>query len=167
MDLTDEQWSAIEGCFPARELREPGRRGGRPWRSARSVLEGVLWVLRTGAPWADMPPRYPPYQTCHRRFQHWVKLGVLPRVLALLRNDLNTRGGIENVEAFIDGTYIPAKRGATALANAAPVMQRRSWRSQTAMVFHSLSLLQKEPVTTAFSPTELSMLLSCESCPLD
>jgi transposase len=42
---------------------------GRPWRQARKVLDGVLWVLRIGAPWRDLPERYPPYQTCHRRFQ--------------------------------------------------------------------------------------------------
>ena len=88
MDLTDAQWDAIKGCFPRQELRAPGRKGGRPWRSARSVLDGVLWVLRTGAPWADLPSRYPSYQTCHRRFQRWIKLGVMPRVLAQLRTDV-------------------------------------------------------------------------------
>jgi transposase len=164
MDLTDEQWDAIKPCFPRQELRGPGSKGGRPWRSARSVLDGVLWVLRTGAPWADLPPRYPPYQTCHRRFQQWINLGVMPRVLARLRRDLCERGGIENIEGFIDGTYVPAKRGARVSANAAQATPRRSWLLQTAMVFHSLSLLRKDPDTTVCSPTELSTLLSYESC---
>jgi transposase len=52
---------------PARPTQT--RERGRPWRQAREVLDGVLWVLRTGAPWRDLPERYPSYQTCHRRFQ--------------------------------------------------------------------------------------------------
>ncbi len=94
MDLTQEQWLATEPYFPKEELRRPGRNGGRPWRAARDVLNGVLWVLRTGAPWSDLPRRYPPYQTCHRRFQRWVEEGILPRVLAALRRDLEDRDGV-------------------------------------------------------------------------
>lgn len=165
MQLTDKQWDAIRTCFPVEELKGPGRRGGRPWRSAREVLDGVLWVLRTGAPWADLPSRYPPYQTCHRRFQRWVQLGVMPHLLAALRRDLLTRGGIEDVEGFIDGTYIPAKRGAGASASAVPAMRQRSWQLQTAMVFRSLSSLQTEPDTTLLSPNELSTLLSLRNSP--
>ena len=66
MDLTDAQWAVLEPSFRAHP-RADGR--GRPWSDPRAVLNGVLWVLRTGAPWHDLPRRYPPYQTCHRRFQ--------------------------------------------------------------------------------------------------
>lgn len=160
MDLTDAQWDAIKDCIPREELKPPGRRGGRPWRSARSVLDGVLWVLRTGAPWVDLPARYPPYQTCHRRFQRWIAAGVFVEILERLWEDLRNRGGIDDVEAFIDGSYIPAKRGALALETHVPVALRRSWRSQTAMVFHSLSLLMEETDTMLFLPTELLILRS-------
>jgi transposase len=167
MDLTEEQWLAVEPYFPRAEFRDPGRKGGRPWRSARDVLNGVLWVLRTGAPWADLPPRYPPYQTCHRRFQSWVEKGILPKILAALRRDLEQRGGIEDVEGFIDGTYIPAKKGGPASANAAPARRQKSWRLQTAMVFHSLSILRQETDSTVCSPKQLSTLLSWSTCRLD
>jgi transposase len=73
MDLTDQQWTIIEPLFEGKR-RPEGR--GRPWRDARAVLNGVLWVLRTGAPWNDLPDRYPPYQTCHRRFQS--RSGFIP-----------------------------------------------------------------------------------------
>ena len=66
MDLTNKQWAMLEPLLPNPPKRVDGR--GRPWREAREVLDGVLWVLRTGAPWRDLPERYPPYQTCHRRF---------------------------------------------------------------------------------------------------
>ena len=84
MDLTDAQWTILESLFrPTR--RRDGR--GRPWADTRAVLNGVLWVLRTGAPWHDLPARYPPYQTCHRRFQAWKRTGVLERVLQGLAED--------------------------------------------------------------------------------
>ena len=167
MQLTDEQWLAVEPYIPKEERRTPGKRGGRPWASARQVLDGVLWVLRTGAPWADLPRRFPSYQTCHRRFQRWVEAGVLPKVLAALRSDLEGRGGVEDVEAFIDGTYVPAKKGGPVWGSAARETRRNSWRLQTAMVFHSLSILHQETDSTVCSPKQLSTLLSWRSCRLD
>ncbi len=73
-DLTDEQWRIVDGILPRDRVRADGR--GRPWSDRRKVLNGVLWVLRTGAPWQDLPPRYGPYQTVHRRFQNWVRAGL-------------------------------------------------------------------------------------------
>jgi transposase len=60
MDLTDEQWEVLEPLIPAPPKREDGR--GRPWRDPRDVLNGILWILRTRAPWKGLPERYPPYQ---------------------------------------------------------------------------------------------------------
>lgn len=167
MNLTDEQWLAVERFIPAEERREPGPKGGRPWRSAREVLDGILWVLRTGAPWADLPGRYPSYQTCHRRFQRWIGAGILPKLLAALRRDLEKRGGIEDVEGFIDGTYVPAKKGGPASGAVVPARRQRSWQLQTAMVFRSLSILSQETDSTVCSPSELSTLLSWTNCRLD
>ena len=66
-ELTDEQWAVIGPHFPELTEREDGR--GRPPTDTREVTNGVLWILRTGAPWRDLPERFPPYQACHRRFQ--------------------------------------------------------------------------------------------------
>ena len=57
MDLKDDQWAVIAPLIPKPEVRADGR--GRPWREDRQVLSGILWVLRTGAPWQDVPERYP------------------------------------------------------------------------------------------------------------
>jgi transposase len=62
-------------------------------------------------PWHNLPERYPPYQTCHRRFQKWVKEGVLERVLKALVEDLQLQGGLDLSECYIDGTIIGAKKG--------------------------------------------------------
>nr|MBA2692055.1 transposase [Rubrobacter sp.] len=93
MDLTDEQWELLEPLIPKPPLREDGR--GRPWRDPRDVLKGILWTLRTGAPWKGLPERYPSYQTCHRRFQKWIEEGVLSGALEALAEDLEERGEVD------------------------------------------------------------------------
>jgi transposase len=88
----------------------PHRWPGAPWRENRAVLNGILWILRTGAPCADPPDRYPSYQTCHRRFQQWVR-GVLRGVLEVLAQALHDEGYLDLQDTFIDGSFAPAKRG--------------------------------------------------------
>jgi transposase len=109
MDLTDAQWAVLDPRFRPRR-RTDGR--GRPWRDARAVVNGVLWILRTGAPWHDLPNRYPPSQTCHRRFQHWQRSGVLLQLLQKLAEDLRDRGKLDLSEAFVDASFSSAKKGA-------------------------------------------------------
>ncbi len=58
-EFTDEAWARIAPLLP-----ENGQRGGR-WRDHREVINGILWKLRTGAPWRDLPERYGPWQTCY------------------------------------------------------------------------------------------------------
>jgi transposase len=136
MDLTDEQWAIIEPLIPEEErLKKPRR--GRPWRDPRDVLNGVLWILRTGAPWQDLPERYPPYQTCHRRFQKWVGDGVMERILQELAHDLKERGDLDLSECFIDGTFVVAKKGGQGWERPSGAKVRRSWQWQTALVFLS------------------------------
>ena len=142
MDLTDEQWAAVRRFVPGPERLRTTERGGRPWRDPRDVLNGVLWILRTGAPWADLPRRYPPYQTCHRRFQKWEREGVLDRILRALAEDLRERGKIDLTEAFIDGTHAGAKKGVLSLDELDAARRPRSWPWQTAMVFLSPSGLR-------------------------
>jgi len=75
------------------------------------MVEAIVWVLRTGAPWADLPGRYPPYQTCHRWFQRWSKEGRTKELLALLAQRLRQRRSAGDIEGYIDGTYVPAQKG--------------------------------------------------------
>jgi transposase len=104
MDLTDKQWALLEPLLSGPKKWKPGGRG-RPPQPARAVLNGILWVMRTGAPWHDIPGRYPPYSTCFRRFEQWRDDGTLKKVLTLLYDDLRERGKVDDVESFIDGTY--------------------------------------------------------------
>ena len=135
MELTNEQWNRIEPIIlslaPAKDPR------GRKARDPREVMNAILWILRTGAPWKDLPQRYPPYQTCHRRFQQWVRQGVFQRIAQELVEDLNERGKIDIREAFIDGSFAPAKKGVLLSARQSAAKAPRSWPSQTLLVFLS------------------------------
>jgi transposase len=125
-DLTDQQWKTLDPLIPKPRRRCDGR--GRPWKSRRSVLNGVLWVLRTGAPWADLPERYPSFQTCHSRFQQWVRSGVMTRIMTALAGELSRRGAIDVREAFIDASFAPAKKGGARSEKRNAAKEQRSWR---------------------------------------
>ena len=135
MDLTEAQWNQIDPL-----LAMPPQCRGRPYIPARDVVNGIMWVLRTGAPWADLPGRYPPYQTCHRRFQTWCRQGAFQEVLRVLAQDLEERGGIDMSECYVDGTFAPAKKGAMELVRQSAAKAPRSWQLQTALVFLSPSV---------------------------
>ncbi len=85
---------------------------GTPWSDARRALSGAVWILRTtGAPWHDLPLRYGPFQTSHRRFQQWEREGVLEGILWALGEDLLARGKLNLEESFIDASLVERKRG--------------------------------------------------------
>ena len=159
MDLTEAQWAILKPLFQPKR-RPDGR--GRPWKDARAVLNGVFWILRTGAPWHDLPPRYPPYQTCHRRFQQWRRDGLLTGVLTRLAEDLRDRGKLDLSETFIDATFSSAKKGALLSARLAEEKAVKSWRSSTAMVFLSPSA---SPALRRMKQNSSKPRSSSASCP--
>ena len=69
-ELSDEQWEQIEALFPA------GGGPGRPWHEHRKYVNGMFWILRTGAPWRDLPERYGKWRSVHARFDRWRKDGT-------------------------------------------------------------------------------------------
>ena len=131
MDLSEKQWKRLEPLLPEQ------KKTGRPRTDDRAVLNGIMWVLRTGAPWKDLPNRYPPYQTCHRRFQTWAQEEVMAEMLEQIAQDLYEQGDIDLSECFIDGSFAPAKKGDSTLVKQKKVKEPRLWSSQTQMVFRS------------------------------
>jgi hypothetical protein len=101
----------------------------------------MLWVLRTGAQWQDLPARHGTKSTCNRRFQQWFDAGVFEQILRTLAEDLNERGGLDVSECFVDATFASAREGDAALAPPVGAKAARSWRWQTALVFLSPSML--------------------------
>jgi len=133
--LTPKQWKTIA---PYLDDKPAVSRIGRPVvHSNRRIMNAVLWVLRTGAPWHDLPKHYPPYQTCHRRYRQWVEQGKLTRALKALATDLEERGDLNLDECFIDGAFIPAKKGDTWWVKPNGERVRNSWQLQTALLIRS------------------------------
>ena len=107
--LSDEQWSRIAPHLPP---HPPSPRGGRPRVPDRECLEGILWLLRTGARWQDIPVDLPSGSTCWRRLQEWAGRGVLHEIQAVLLQELAELGKLDLTELLADATFIRAKKGA-------------------------------------------------------
>ena len=133
-ELSDAQWELIEPLLRPKR-RTDGR--GRPWQDTRAVLNGILWVLGTGAQWRELPNKYPPYQTCHRRFQQWVREGKLEGLLNALAEELHARGKLELEEAFIDASFTGAKKGVSQSGPPSAAKGRKSSLSPMITVFLS------------------------------
>jgi transposase len=99
-----------------RELRRlapllpPRSRKGRPPKDHRLILDALLWLARTGAPWRDLPERFGPWRTVATRFYRWTQLGLWERILAELRRIADARGGIDWEVHLVDGTSVRAHR---------------------------------------------------------
>ncbi len=133
-ELSDAQWQLIEPILRP-QRRSDGR--GRPWQDTRAVLNGILWVLGTGAQWRELPNKYPPYQTCHRRFQQWVRAGKRELILRVLAKELQARGKLDLKEAFIDASFTGAKKGAWRSGLPDAARERKSSLSPMITVFLS------------------------------
>jgi len=107
--LTIEQRDRLLSVLPAYPEKPTGRKRADLVR----VFLGILWVLESGARWEDIDKRkYASYQTCHRYFQEWVRSGVFQDALLALAEELEDAGLLKLQEAFLDGCFVPAKRGA-------------------------------------------------------
>lgn len=126
--LTDEQWKWIADLFPE---PAPSPQGGRPRRAARECVEGILWVLRSGARWQDLPAHFPSPPTCWRRFQDWTESGVWTKAWARLLRMLDRQGRIQWDEGIADGTFSSAKKGGCASARRSAAREPRRWSSPT------------------------------------
>jgi transposase len=107
--LTDEQWQRVAPHLPA---HPPSPKGGRPRADDRECLEGILWLLRTGARWQDIPVDLPSGSTCWRRLQEWATEEILEQVQAVLIDELDDLGELDLKELLADATFIRAKKGA-------------------------------------------------------
>jgi len=108
-ELTDEQWALIRTLMPR------PRPGGR-WNDHRTTLNGMMWVLKSGSPWRDMPERYGAWKSVYDRFRRWADDGMFEKILARLRYKLDKDGYIDWDVWCVDGSNIrahPAAAGAS------------------------------------------------------
>jgi transposase len=89
-DLTNAQWERLQPLLPASKSKR-----GRPAHDHRRILNGMLWILRTGAPWRDLPTRYGPWRTVASRFYRWRQAGVFQHILAALQQQAAAAGQLD------------------------------------------------------------------------
>jgi len=102
--LTDEAWDLIKDLFPKRAET------GRPPVDRRLVFDGILWILRTGAPWRDLPEEFGKWQTAWRLFDKWTSDGTIDSILNTLRAAYIDADEIDLELWCIDGTIVRAAR---------------------------------------------------------
>lgn len=105
-ELTEAQWKLITPLLP------PPKGRGRHRADDRRTVNGILWVLRTGARWQDLPRECGSDTTCHRRLQDWQREGIWERIWRAFLKSLDEEGKLDWSRAFLDGTFVPAKKGA-------------------------------------------------------
>ena len=105
--LNDEQWKRIGHLLPKSASAD---KGGRPAVDRRKVLNGVFWILRTGAPWRDMPEEFGSWQTAWRLFDEWSGDGTLDRILRSLQAAHMQNGELNHELWCIDGSVMRAAR---------------------------------------------------------
>ena len=107
-EMTDEEFALLE------PLLSPERSGkaGKPWKSHRTVLNGIFWILRSGAPWRDLPERYGPWKTVYDRFRRWSHSGLFQRILDVLEARARKADRIDFEFSAVDGSTVRAHKSA-------------------------------------------------------
>lgn len=108
-ELTDAQWAIIAPLIPP---QKPGP--GRKRADNRKALNGILYVLKTGCAWEDVPAEYGSSSTCWRRLNEWAQDGTWENIWRTLLSQLDAQGKLEWSQAFLDGSFVPAKKGGLA-----------------------------------------------------
>jgi transposase len=134
VQLTEAQWAKIEPLLPKFKR---SRKGGRKPADNRRVLEGILWVLRSGARWKDLPDEFPSPSTCWRRLRDWEEQDVWLDIWRAFLAELDEKGQLDWAETFADGSFAPAKKGALASERPNVERVRSGWWWSTAKVFLS------------------------------
>jgi transposase len=142
--VTDAQWAKIEPLLP--QLPRGGQ-GGRPWIGNRAVINGILWVLKTGARWCDLPAEYPSPSTCWRRLKRWDEDGTWLGLWRAFIAELDERGRLQWETAFIDGTFASAKKGGptSVRPSVGKVQSAWYWSSVRAFLWESRSPRRRQP----------------------
>jgi transposase len=106
-ELTDAQWKRLCPLLPPQKPRT-----GRPANDHRTVLNGILWIVRTGSPWRSLPGRYGSWKTVSSRFYRWQRAGVWGRVLSELQRQADAAGRLDWSLHFVDSTVVRAHQHA-------------------------------------------------------
>lgn len=124
-ELSDEQWAHLVELLPPERPKT-----GRPAIEHRQVVNGILWVLRTGAPWRDLPERCGNWKTVYSRFRRWREAGVWEQVFAAVQQAADQRGEVGWEVHFVDGSIVRAHQHAAGAKKGRPSLRTVTWRIQ-------------------------------------
>ena len=123
-DLTDAQWERLQPLVPP-QRRGKGTTGGRPSIDHRRIINGIVWILRTGAPWGDVPDRYGKRSTVSSRYYRWKQQGVWDRIYDAVRAQADSAGELDWEIHHVDATVIRAHQHAAGAKKGTP--RRKRW----------------------------------------
>jgi transposase len=121
-ELSDTQWAQLAPLLPP----ERPKKRGHPWQPHRQVLNGILWRLRTGAPWRDVPARYGPWQTCYDRYVRWQQQGLWIQIRQALQAQQDAAGRLHWAAGSLDSTIVRAHQPAAGAPGGAHGPQREA-----------------------------------------
>lgn len=125
-DLTNDQWARLQPLLPPEKPQT-----GRPNLDHRQIINGILWILRTGAPWEDLPARYGTRGTVSSRFYRWRKAGIWDRIFADLQAQADADGSLDWTLHFVDSTIVRAHQHAAGAKGG--TQRRRRWAGAKAV----------------------------------
>jgi len=139
-ELTERQWERLSPLLPPVKPVT-----GRPHEDHRRVLNGLLWRMKTGAPWRDIPTRYGPWPTLYSRFRRWQRAGIWARLLAALQAEADAAGSLDWDLHFVDGTVVRAHQHAAGAKKGAVIKRSAPAGAALARRFTSAATATASP----------------------
>lgn len=112
-ELLDRMWERVAPLLPP---RPPQPKGGRPWADDKACFAGIVYVLRNGVRWNDLPRCFPSDTTCWRRQDAWTRAGVWDAVHRVILEELAAAGLLDTSEVYADATFAEDRKGGSAPA---------------------------------------------------
>jgi len=109
LEISDRRWKTLASLLPEPQRSE---KGGQHPAPNRACFEGLLWLLRSGARYKDIPQHFPSGSTCWRRLKWWHEQGALLAAWQSILGMLDAKGRLKLEEFFADGSFLSAKKGA-------------------------------------------------------